>query len=89
MLCLLKEILLKIGFIEEMRTIRDNKEVPKTFFHNHLYSRQYDFITKGIILQKFSQTKKRDYQLVAVSRLQPNLKTWQRLLEPAHIGYQY
>ena len=28
---------------------------------------QFSDITKGIILQKFSQTKKRDYQLIAVS----------------------
>ena len=27
------KILLEIGFIEEMRTTRGNKEVPQTFFH--------------------------------------------------------
>ena len=81
-----KEILLEIGFIEEMRTIWGNKEVPQTFFHNFLYLRKYDLIsfdfvplstlhsqfcdfTKGIILQKFLQTKKRDFHLVAVRSL--------------------
>ena len=39
-----KEILLEIGFIEEMRTIRGNKEVPQTFFHNFFYFRKYDLI---------------------------------------------
>ena len=38
------EILLKIGFIEEMRTIWGNKEVPQTFFQNFLYLRKYDLI---------------------------------------------
>ena len=46
-------------------------------------------ITKGIILQKFLQTKKRDYQLVAVSSLQPNLKLWLLLLESEDLGYQH
>ena len=39
-----KEIRLKIGFIEEMRTIWGKKEMPQTFFHNFLYLRKYDFI---------------------------------------------
>ena len=39
-----KEILLEIGFIEEMRTIWGNKEVPQTFFHNFLYLRKYNLI---------------------------------------------
>ena len=34
------EILLKIGFIEEMRTTRDNKVVPQIFFHHFPYSRK-------------------------------------------------
>ena len=37
-----KEVLLEIGFIEEMRTIWSNKEVPQTFFHNSLYFRESD-----------------------------------------------
>ena len=36
--------MLEIGFIEEMRTTWDNKELPQTFFHSSLYSRKYDFI---------------------------------------------
>ena len=40
----LKEILLKIGFIEEMRTTWGNEAVSQTFFHNSPYSRKYDFI---------------------------------------------
>ena len=43
-----QELLLEIGFIEETRTARGNKEVPQTFFHNSLYSRKYDF-TKGLL----------------------------------------
>ena len=39
-----KEILLEIDFIKEMRTIWGNKEVPQTFFHNFLYLRKYDVI---------------------------------------------
>ena len=39
-----KEILLEMGFIEEMRTIWGDKEVPETFFHNFLYLRKYDLI---------------------------------------------
>ena len=39
-----KEVLLDIGFIEEMRTTRSKKEVPQTFFHNSLYFREYDLI---------------------------------------------
>ena len=82
----LKEILLKIGVIEEMKTTCGNKKVPQTFFHYSLYSQKYHLIrliphhwqlcilqfcdiTKGIILQKFLQTEKRDYQLVAVRSL--------------------
>ena len=39
-----EEILLEIGFVEEMRTIWGNKKVPQTFFHNFLYLRKYDLI---------------------------------------------
>ena len=41
---LIKEILLEIGFIEEIRTTWGNEEVPQNFFHNSLYSRKYDLI---------------------------------------------
>ena len=41
---LFKEILLEIGFIEEMRTTSGNEEVPQTFFHNSLYLQKYDLI---------------------------------------------
>ena len=80
-----KEVLHDFGFIEEMRTIWGNKEVPQIFFHNILYLRNYNlihlipyhcqpcirnFVTlQKVILQKFLQTKKRDYQLIAVSSL--------------------
>ena len=78
-----KEILPEIGFIEEMRTTSGNKEVLQTFFHNsrkynlirltpyHWQSRisQFRAITNDIILQKFSQSKKHYYQLVAVCSL--------------------
>ena len=37
----LKEILLEIGFVEEMRTTWGNEEVPQTFSHNFPYSRKY------------------------------------------------
>ena len=40
----LEEILLEIGFIEEMRTTWGYKEVPQTFFHNSPYLRKYDLI---------------------------------------------
>ena len=40
----LKEILLEIGFIVEMRSTWRNKEVPRTFFHQFRYSRTYDLI---------------------------------------------
>ena len=40
----LKRYLLEIDFIEEMRTILGNKEVPQIFFHNILYLRKYDLI---------------------------------------------
>ena len=36
----LKEMLLKIGVIEELRTSGGDKEVPQTFFHNLLYSQK-------------------------------------------------
>ena len=39
-----KEILFKIGFIEEIKAIWGNKEVPQTFFHNFLDLRKYDLI---------------------------------------------
>ena len=39
-----KEILLKIGFIEELRTTRGNKELPQTFFHYSPYSQKYVLI---------------------------------------------
>ena len=38
-----KEILLNIGFIENMRITRGNKEVPQTFFHSFIYLRKYRF----------------------------------------------
>ena len=38
------EKLLEIGFIEEMRTTRDNKEVLQTFFHDSPYLRKCDLI---------------------------------------------
>ena len=81
-----KEILLEIGFIQEMRTTWGNKEAPQTFSHNFISLQKHNLIrltpyhcqpclhthfcdiTKGKISQKFLQTKKRDYQLVAVSR---------------------
>ena len=37
------EILIEIGFIEEMRTTC-NKEVPQTFSHNSLLFVKYDLI---------------------------------------------
>ena len=37
---LFKEILLEIGFIEEMRTTWEYKEVPQTFFHYWRYLRK-------------------------------------------------
>ena len=40
----MKEILLKINFIEEMRTTRNNKKMPQKIFYNSLYSRKYDLI---------------------------------------------
>ena len=41
-------------------------------------------------LQKFLLTKKRDYDLVAMSSLmQTNLKIWLLLLEFVNLGYQY
>ena len=59
--------------------------MSQTFLENSRYSIKYDIritqyhwqpcisqfcdITKGIILQKFSKTKTRDYQLVAVKGL--------------------
>ena len=57
--------------------------MPQTFSHNSLFSRKYDLIRlipyhidsailqhhKRQILQNFSQTKKRDYQQVALSSL--------------------
>ena len=59
----LKEILLEIGFIEEMRTTWGNNEVPQVFLPNSLYSREYYFlrfdpvpicdVTTGMSLQKF------------------------------------
>ena len=39
-----KEILLEIGFIEEMRTIQVNTEVPHTFFYNFLDLRKCGLI---------------------------------------------
>ena len=39
----LKEMMLEIGFIEERRTTWGNKEVPKIFFYNFLYSRKLRF----------------------------------------------
>ena len=66
---------LKIGFIEEMRTIWGG--TPNLFPQFPLFAKirfhlfdsvplatlhsQFCDITKGIILQKFLQTKKRDY----------------------------
>ena len=40
----LKDTLLEIGFIEELRTTSGNKEVSQTCFHNSLYSQNYDLI---------------------------------------------
>ena len=40
-----------------------------TPYHWQPYILRFCDITKGIILQKFLQTKKRDYQLIAVSSL--------------------
>ena len=34
-----KEIRFEIGFIEEMRTSCDDKEMPQSFFHNSTYLR--------------------------------------------------
>ena len=45
-----------------------------TPYHGQPCISQLCTITKDIFLQKFSKTKKRDYQLVAVSSLSPNLK---------------
>ena len=39
-----KEILLKIGFIEEMRTTSGNKEVLQIFLPNFPYSRKYNLL---------------------------------------------
>ena len=67
-----------------MKTTWGDKEAPQTFFQNFFYSRIYgvirltlnqwqlcisQFCDIGMISQKFSQHKKRDYQLVAVSCL--------------------
>ena len=41
---ILKEILLEIGFVEEMRSTWGNKEVPQTFSPNTPYSRKYVLI---------------------------------------------
>ena len=38
----LTEMLLEIGFIEQMRTAGGNEEVPKIFFPNLPYSRKYN-----------------------------------------------
>ena len=78
-------MLLEISFIEEIKTTWGNKEVSQTFFHNFSYSRKFNLVRLALpyatlqfaILwhhkrhnfQKLSQTKKRDYQLVAVSSL--------------------
>ena len=40
----IKEILLEIGLIEEMRTTWGNKKVPHTFFHNFPYLQKCDII---------------------------------------------
>ena len=37
----MKEILLEIGFIEEMRTIPSNKKLTQTFFHVFFHPRKY------------------------------------------------
>ena len=37
----MKEILLEIGFIEEMRTIRGNKKLTQTFFHVFFHPLKY------------------------------------------------
>ena len=42
----LREILLEIGFNDEMRTTQGNKEMRQTFFHNSLYSLKYDLICR-------------------------------------------
>ena len=41
---LVKEILLEIGFVEELRITWGNKELPQTFFHNTVYLQIYDLI---------------------------------------------
>ena len=41
---LIKETLLGVIFIEEMRITCGYKEVPQTFFHNAPYSQKYDLI---------------------------------------------
>ena len=40
----IKEILLEIGFIEEMRSTKGNQEVPLIFFHNSPYSQRFGLI---------------------------------------------
>ena len=42
---MLKEILLEIGFIKEIRTtVLEVIKVPQTFFHNFTYSQKYDLV---------------------------------------------
>ena len=51
---------------------------------------QFCDITKGITLQKFLQTKKRDYQLIAVSSLAiTKFENFLFSLELVNLGYQY
>ena len=39
-----KDILLEIGFVEEMRTTYDNEEVPQIFLRKPLSSRKYNLL---------------------------------------------
>ena len=61
--------------------------IPLTPYHCQPCISQFCSIIMGLILQIFSQTKKRDYQLVAVSSHWPNLKIWLLLL--ARIAVRY
>ena len=79
-------------FFHNFRYLRKYDSICLTLYHCQPCIRSFPDITKGLILQKFLQANKRDYQhLIAVSSLllSPNLKTWQLSLEPVNLGYQY
>ena len=58
-----------------------------TPYHLQLCILQLCDITKDMLLQNFSCTKKHDHLLKAVSSLQPILKIWLFLQEPIYLSY--